>query len=97
MITPTLPWGGRQNRSKEAWQSLLRGLEWSKRAAVSPGTVLTTVEVGHAPTHTVTNPNPASPQVGVLTLPLSALQDFLKLRDPGGTGGAEDHRQQADG
>jgi hypothetical protein len=33
----------------------------------------------------VTNPNPASPQVGVLTLPLSALQDFLKLRDPGGT------------
>ena len=58
---------------------------WHNKIDRATGTVLTTVEVGHAPTHTVTNPNPASPQNGILTLPLSALQDFVKLKDPGGT------------
>lgn len=57
---------------------------WHNKIDRATGTVLTTVEVGHAPTHTVTNPNPASPQDGILSLPLSALQDFIKLRDPGG-------------
>ena len=43
--------------------------------------ILTTVEVGQAPTHTVTNPNEASPHFERLTLPLSADNVFRELED----------------
>ncbi|HEY9378237.1 MAG TPA: hypothetical protein VIQ02_14220, partial [Jiangellaceae bacterium] len=56
---------------------------WHNKIARATGDVLTTVEVGHAPTHTVTNPNEASPHFEHLTLPLSAEQNFLELDDPG--------------
>ena len=56
---------------------------WHNKIARANGDVLTTVEVGDAPTHTVTNPNERSTQHGHLTLPLSARDNFLRLIDPG--------------
>jgi YVTN family beta-propeller protein len=58
---------------------------WHNKIARANGDVLTTVEVGDAPTHTVTNPNEASAHFGHLTLPLSARDIFLRLLDPGGS------------
>ena len=58
---------------------------WHNKIARRTGDVLTTVEVGDAPTHTVTNPNQSSSHFGHLTLPLSARDDFLRLQDPGGS------------
>lgn len=45
------------------------------------GDILTTVKVGEAPTHIVTNPDELSEQFGFLTNPLSADNDLVKLRD----------------
>jgi DNA-binding beta-propeller fold protein YncE len=45
------------------------------------GDMLTTVKVGDAPTHIVTNPDELSEQFGFLTNPLSADNDLVKLRD----------------
>jgi YVTN family beta-propeller protein len=45
------------------------------------GDILTTTQVGEAPTHVVTNPNQASSEFGFLTNPLSADNDLVKLRD----------------
>ena len=45
------------------------------------GDILTTVKVGDAPTHIVTNPDELSEQFGFLTNPLSADNDLVKLRD----------------
>lgn len=56
---------------------------WHNKIARATGDVLTTVQVGDAPTHTVTNPNENSAQHGHLTLPLSARDNFLRLVDPG--------------
>ena len=42
---------------------------WHNKIARATGDVLTTVQVGDAPTHTVTNPNERSAQHGHLTLP----------------------------
>jgi YVTN family beta-propeller protein len=56
---------------------------WHNKIARATGDVLTTLEVGQAPTHTVTNPNEASPHFERLTLPLSADQIFRELEDPG--------------
>jgi YVTN family beta-propeller protein len=56
---------------------------WHNKIARATGDVLTTIEVGDAPTHTVTNPNEHSAQHGHLTLPLSARDNFLRLVDPG--------------
>jgi YVTN family beta-propeller protein len=55
---------------------------WHNKIARANGDVLTTVDVGDAPTHTVTNPNERSSQHGHLTLPLSARDNFLRLVDP---------------
>jgi YVTN family beta-propeller protein len=55
---------------------------WHNKIARQSGDVLTTVEVGHAPTHTVTNPNERSSEFHTLTLPLSARDIFLELEDP---------------
>jgi plastocyanin len=56
---------------------------WHNKIARATGDVLTTVEVGHAPTHTVTNPGNTSPHFDRLTLPLSAEDNFLELEDTG--------------
>jgi YVTN family beta-propeller protein len=55
---------------------------WHNKIARATGDVLTTLEVGHAPTHTVTNPNEASAHFEDFTLPLSAEDIFLELEDP---------------
>src|SRR5918995_4728935 len=55
---------------------------WHNKIARATGDVLTTVAVGDAPTHTVTNPNEASAHFEDLTLPLSADNIFLELEDP---------------
>ena len=53
---------------------------WHNKIARANGDVLTTVDVGDAPTHTVTNP--ARPAFS--TLPLSARDVFRTIEDPGG-------------
>src|ERR671910_77505 len=52
---------------------------WHNKIARASGDVLTTVDVGDAPTHTVTNP--AHPAFS--TLPLSARDVFRTIEDPG--------------
>ncbi|MBI2919307.1 MAG: hypothetical protein HYY01_15140 [Chloroflexi bacterium] len=48
------------------------------------GRILDTIEIGEAPTHIVTIPDQASAQFGVLTTPLSADDDLVKMRDAAG-------------
>jgi YVTN family beta-propeller protein len=54
---------------------------WHNKIARATGDVLTTMEVGQAPTHTVTNPNEASAHFEDFTLPLSADNVFRELED----------------
>jgi YVTN family beta-propeller protein len=56
---------------------------WHNKIARATADVLTTVEVGQAPTHTVSNPNERSEHFEHLTLPLSADQVSTELEDPG--------------
>lgn len=59
--------------------------KWVNKIDRRSGQILQSVTVGEAPTHVVTIPTPGSPQLGVLTVPLSADKDMVKLRDgPGG-------------
>src|SRR5215216_3283557 len=82
---------GRRNNPHNMWADTLNRIvynghwfgRWHNKIARATGDVLTTVEVGDAPTHTVTNPNERSAQHGHLTLPLSARDNFLRLVDPG--------------
>jgi YVTN family beta-propeller protein len=55
---------------------------WHNKIARADGDVLTTIQVGEAPTHTVSNPNEASEHFEHLTLPQSALDVFFELEDP---------------
>jgi YVTN family beta-propeller protein len=55
---------------------------WHNKIARPTADVLTTIDVGHAPTHTVSNPNERSEHFEHLTLPLSALDIALELEDP---------------
>ncbi|MBI2919081.1 MAG: hypothetical protein HYY01_13985 [Chloroflexi bacterium] len=48
------------------------------------GRILDTIEIGEAPTHIVTIPDQASAQFGILTTPLSADDDLVKMLDAGG-------------
>ena len=57
---------------------------WHNRIDRATGDVLETIEVGHGPTHTVTNPNEDSDEHGILTLPLSGEQDVLAIEDDDG-------------
>jgi YVTN family beta-propeller protein len=57
---------------------------WHNKIARATGDVLTTVDVGHSPTHTVSNPNEASEHFEHLTLPLSAEKEYVELEDVGG-------------
>jgi YVTN family beta-propeller protein len=80
---------GRWNNPHNMWADTLNRTvynghwfgRWHNKIARRTGDVLTTVEVGDAPTHTVTNPS--RPRFS--TLPLSARDIFRTLEDPGGT------------
>jgi YVTN family beta-propeller protein len=79
---------GRWNNPHNMWADTLNRVvynghwfgRWHNKVARASGDVLTTVEVGDAPTHTVTNP--ARPAFS--TLPLSARDIFRTIEDPGG-------------
>jgi YVTN family beta-propeller protein len=79
---------GRWNNPHNMWADTLNRTvynghwfgRWHNKIARASGDVLTTVDVGDAPTHTVTNP--ARPAFS--TLPLSARDIFRTMEDPGG-------------
>ncbi len=48
------------------------------------GRILDSIDIGEAPTHIVTIPDQTSAQFGVLTTPLSADNDLVKMRDAAG-------------
>ena len=45
------------------------------------GNILSSIDVGEAPTHIITIPTPDSDQLGMLTIPLSADDDMVKVAD----------------
>jgi hypothetical protein len=45
------------------------------------GAILDSINVGEAPTHIITIPTPDSPEMGMLTIPLSAEDDVVKVED----------------
>lgn len=55
--------------------------QWLNLIDRDSGDIENTINVGYAPTHIVTNPNENSNDFGMLTLPLSAEQDILKIED----------------
>jgi len=57
--------------------------KWINKIDRSTGTLLTSTTVGEAPTHIVTIPTPGR-DMGVLTVPLSAENNMLKILDSGG-------------
>ena len=57
--------------------------QWLNLIDRESGNIKNTINVGYAPTHIVTNPNENSNDFGMLTLPLSAEQDILKIEDTG--------------
>ena len=83
---------GRWNNPHNMWSDTRQDIvynghwfgRWHNRIERVTGDVLETIDVGHAPTHTVTNPDEHSDEHGVLTLPLSAEQDVLAIRDDNG-------------
>jgi plastocyanin len=58
--------------------------KWLNKIDRASGAILSSVEVGEAPTHVVTIPTQGSPEFGVLTIPLSAEHDLVKVEDRGG-------------
>jgi YVTN family beta-propeller protein len=54
---------------------------WINKIDRRSGVINESITVGHAPTHLITNPNQASPQVGVLSVPLSAENNIVKVAD----------------
>jgi hypothetical protein len=79
---------GRWNNPHNMWADTLNRIvynghwfgRWHNKIARANGDVLTTVDVGDAPTHTVTNPE----RPALSTLPLSARDIFRTIEDPGG-------------
>ena len=57
---------------------------WANKIDRATGDVLGSVEVGHAPTHFVSNPNEKSASFERLSLPLSAENNMLSMVDAGG-------------
>lgn len=58
---------------------------WINKIDRETGAIVSSIEVGEAPTHIITIPTPGSSQRGVLTIPLSADNDMVKVLDePGG-------------
>lgn len=59
--------------------------KWINKIDRASGAILGSIKVGEAPTHIITIPVPGSPQMGHLTVPLSADKDMVKVSDgPGG-------------
>lgn len=54
---------------------------WINKIDRVSGDVVDSIEVGESPTHIITNPNPASPEFGVLHIPLSAEDDIVRVED----------------
>ena len=57
--------------------------QWLNLIERDNGQIVDTINVGYAPTHIVTNPNENSNEFGMLTLPLSAEEDILKIEHSG--------------
>jgi len=59
--------------------------KWINKIDRESGAILDSITVGEAPTHIITIPTVGSGQLGVLTVPISADNDMVKVRDePGG-------------
>src|SRR5262245_41165133 len=55
--------------------------KWLNKIDRASGRVLGSITVGEAPTHVITIPTPGSSQQGVLTVPLSADNNMVKVED----------------
>jgi DNA-binding beta-propeller fold protein YncE len=55
--------------------------KWVNKIDRESGQILDSLKVGEAPTHVITIPVPGSPQLGWLTIPLSADRDLVKVED----------------
>lgn len=55
--------------------------KWLNKIDRRSGRILESIAVGEAPTHVVTIPTPGSPLFGVLTIPLSAENDLVRVAD----------------
>lgn len=71
--------------------------QWLNLIDRETGEIVDTSNVGFAPTHIVTNPNSESDEFGILTLPLSAEDDILKIRDAGDELDIRDHIETGTG
>lgn len=54
---------------------------WINKIDRQTGKILQSIDVGEAPTHIVTIPTPGSSERGILTVPLSAENNFVKVED----------------
>ena len=54
--------------------------QWINKIDRARGTILDSITVGEAPTHIITIPTPGA-ETGVLTIPISADNDMVKVRD----------------
>ncbi len=54
---------------------------WLNKIDRSSGQILDSITVGHAPTHVMSNPNQCSANVGLLSVPLSAENNMVKVED----------------
>lgn len=61
------------------------------------GQIVDSIEIGEAPTHIITIPTVGSSQFGWLTVPLSADNDMVKVRDTGGGLEQKDSDETGDG
>lgn len=57
--------------------------QWINKIDRVSGDVEHSINVGHAPTHIITDPDPASSEFGVLHIPLSAEDDIVRVEDTG--------------
>lgn len=71
--------------------------QWLNLIERDNGKIKNTINVGYAPTHIVTNPNENSDEFGILTLPLSAEEDILKIEDKGNELKIEDKIETGNG
>ncbi len=57
--------------------------QWLNKIDRASGQIEGSITVGHAPTHVINDPGRCSPQQGVLSIPLSAENDMVKVVDDG--------------
>ncbi len=78
-------WNNPHNMWADESLSVVYNGNWFGRAINkidrATGRILDTIEIGEAPTHIVTIPDQTSTQFGVLTTPLSAGNNLVKMRD----------------